>query len=216
MTGAVISEEMKGLMEQKEALEKKIEDLTAFLTGPGMPGVRGGLLDEEGFPRADLDLYSIRSSRQSLAIAQTDHTELMKIIEKNLWSIHEKSRIAVPRALKDPISPVPERRESVGQVQQPMVETTNAFALIDEVNSDSPAIAAGFAVGDTVVSFGGICREGRTTQECFQEIQQLVPRSVDTPVPVIIRRGLLEMTISVTPKPWAGRGLLGCHLAPLN
>ena len=35
------------------------------------------------------------------------------------------------------------------------------------------------------------------------------------PVPVLILRHGQLSTVQVTPQPWSGRGLLGCHLRPL-
>ena len=35
----------------------------------GVPGLHGGLVDAEGFPRADIDVHAIRGSRQRLACA---------------------------------------------------------------------------------------------------------------------------------------------------
>ena len=55
-----------------------------------MPGVKGRLVDDEGFPRADLDLIEIRKHRNRLACLQTDHQALMKQIEDNLFKLHAK------------------------------------------------------------------------------------------------------------------------------
>ena len=52
-----MSDRMKQLMEEKEKLESTIEAYTEFLTTPNMPGLTGNILDKEGFPRADVDLY---------------------------------------------------------------------------------------------------------------------------------------------------------------
>ena len=37
----------------------------------GVPGLHGGLVDAEGFPRADIDVHAIRGSRQRLACASS-------------------------------------------------------------------------------------------------------------------------------------------------
>lgn len=54
-------------MKEKDDIEKAIMDITEYLTAPGMPGLKGNLVDEEGFPRADLDLFDIRKMRNRLA-----------------------------------------------------------------------------------------------------------------------------------------------------
>ncbi len=40
---------------QKE-IEEEIFALSECLTAPGMPGLKGNLVDSEGFPRADIDI----------------------------------------------------------------------------------------------------------------------------------------------------------------
>ena len=47
-----------------------------------MPGVSGPLVDDEGFPRGDIDLYAVRQARNKYVCAQTDHIEVMKKIEQ--------------------------------------------------------------------------------------------------------------------------------------
>ena len=60
-------EDLMKLMKQKDDLEKAIVDITEHLTAPGMPGLKGNLVDAEGFPRADIDLIEIRKLRNRLA-----------------------------------------------------------------------------------------------------------------------------------------------------
>lgn len=53
-----------------------------------MPGVKGSLVDDDGFPLANVDLIEIRKLRNRLACLQTDHMEIMKKIEKGLYDLH--------------------------------------------------------------------------------------------------------------------------------
>ena len=66
-------EELLKIMKDKDDIEKAIMDINEYLTASGMPGLKGNLVDEEGFPRADLDLFEIRKMRNRLACLQTDH-----------------------------------------------------------------------------------------------------------------------------------------------
>ena len=77
------------LVNQKDEMEKTIMDLTEFLETPPMPGVKGPLVDSEGFPRGDIDLIEVRKMRHRLACLQTDHCNLMKQIENEMFSLHE-------------------------------------------------------------------------------------------------------------------------------
>ena len=44
------------LDKQRLEIEKEINELTDFLTQPGMPGIEGNLIDKDGFPIAGVDL----------------------------------------------------------------------------------------------------------------------------------------------------------------
>lgn len=50
----------------------------------GMPGLSGPLVDAEGFPRADIDIFAVRETRHRLACLRTDYLALQKRIEKHL------------------------------------------------------------------------------------------------------------------------------------
>lgn len=60
-------EDLMKLMRDKDDLEQAILSITEYLQAPGMPGLKGNLVDEEGFPRADIDLIDIRKHRNRLA-----------------------------------------------------------------------------------------------------------------------------------------------------
>ena len=42
----------------------------------GMPGVSGPLVDDEGFPRGDIDLYAVRQARNKLRGREKQHERL--------------------------------------------------------------------------------------------------------------------------------------------
>ena len=68
----------------REAIEEEIAAYVAELTSGTNPGVSGPLVDAEGFPRADVDVYRVRQARHLLARKQTDHKHVMKTIEELL------------------------------------------------------------------------------------------------------------------------------------
>ncbi|OWY92238.1 26S proteasome non-ATPase regulatory protein [Phytophthora megakarya] len=85
--------EYEAAVTQKEALEAEIEAIVGELTSGKNPGVKGPLVDAEGFPRADVDVHRIRQLRHSLALKQTDHQTVMKTIESLLPRLkHKKLR----------------------------------------------------------------------------------------------------------------------------
>merc|ERR1711879_408271 len=116
-----------------DQMEAEMSSLHEYLTQDGMPGIKESLIDEQGFPRADLDIYAIRKARNRLAGLQTDHMELMKKLEQALFDIHASSRVAVPRqdAVAKPASDV-DMGAGGAPIQQVLLPPA-PFALIDEV-----------------------------------------------------------------------------------
>ena len=62
-----------------------VSELTAKSPGGGEPmGIDTPLVDSEGYPRADIDIYRARTLRKRLAEIRTDHKNIMKDIERTL------------------------------------------------------------------------------------------------------------------------------------
>jgi 26S proteasome regulatory subunit N4 len=88
-----IREELKKLESHREMIELEANAIHSELTSPGLngaepAGVKSPLVDTEGFPRGDIDIYRVRDLRNRLAALNTDHKEIMKKIEKGLHSLH--------------------------------------------------------------------------------------------------------------------------------
>jgi hypothetical protein len=71
---------------RRKALESESQALYLELTTPpeeNIPpmGIDTPLVDADGYPRGDVDIYRARTLRQRFQIIQTDHRELMKQTE---------------------------------------------------------------------------------------------------------------------------------------
>ncbi|OII78191.1 hypothetical protein cand_035200 [Cryptosporidium andersoni] len=201
---------MDELIKQKENIEKEVKELTEFLNsfGPDV-GIKGSLVDSEGFPRADIDLYEIRSARNRLAILNTDYSEVMKKIETKLIELHSQSKINVPYTVKK------QSCQDVGELIP--------FARVDDVKEASPAYESGLRVGDLILKFGSLyVKEGSTEQQIstiFEDIPTKVVESLSKILHITVSRpknssDLIKevINIEVTPKKWSGSGYLGCHI----
>lgn len=71
------------LCQRKEAIEVEVECIVEALKSTGA-GITGSLVDAEGFPRSDIDVYTTRYQRHRYHCLQTDHTEVMKQIEVSM------------------------------------------------------------------------------------------------------------------------------------
>lgn len=97
------------------------------------------------------------------------------------------------------------------------------FARIDAVAKNSPADLAGLQEEDLIVQFGPL-HAGNHNH--LKAIAELVPQVADESksIPISLKRSRrghhdLEetiLTISLQPKPWSGRGLIGCHIVPYH
>lgn len=79
------------------------------------------------------------------------------------------------------------------------------FAMVDEISEASPAAEDGLQLGDQIVKFGNVEIGENLLQRLAAEAQQKQGKSV--PV-VVMRQGALT-NLTVTPRTWSGRGLLG-------
>lgn len=190
-------EELLELEKRKKAIEDEISSSLGFLNESGMPGLHGPLVDAEGFPRSDVDVYAVRTARHKIACLKTDYQEISKEMESALQLLHASSRVAVERAK------VPRVDVEVPQ---------SSFAIVQEVSHCSPADEAGLKPGDAVIAFGSVSLEGRTVQQCFEELPNIVKENSSLIVRVLRDESYLDLTLQ--PHSWSGRGLLGCHIKP--
>jgi 26S proteasome non-ATPase regulatory subunit 9 len=90
-------------------------------------------------------------------------------------------------------------------------ETTNregeVFAVIAQVVSGSPASEAGLLVNDKLIQFGSLNKSNCPSS--LKPIGELVLNSENRTIQLVILRSSQVKYVSVTPKKWNGRGLLG-------
>ncbi len=111
---------------------------------------------------------------------------------------------ATPPALATSTAPVPMEVVEAADVQ--------AFAEIDAVADGGPAAAAGVAVGDRLLRFGGV---HASNHDGLRALARLTQRSEGETIPLLVQRGASKLALQLQPRRWAGNGLLGCHLVPL-
>eukprot|EP00607_Mallomonas_marina_P003824 CAMPEP_0182430182 /NCGR_PEP_ID=MMETSP1167-20130531/38028_1 /TAXON_ID=2988 /ORGANISM="Mallomonas Sp, Strain CCMP3275" /LENGTH=149 /DNA_ID=CAMNT_0024614979 /DNA_START=64 /DNA_END=514 /DNA_ORIENTATION=+ len=77
------------LIAQREVLELEADAIASELTSKGPKGeapagIKDPVVDNEGFPRGDIDVYRVMANRQRLSVINTDHKKIMKEIESLL------------------------------------------------------------------------------------------------------------------------------------
>jgi len=203
------------MLVKKTEIERELADLGQILAMESNIGMHGPLIDAEGYPRADIDIYKVRVTRQKINCLQNDYTALLNRIEKELESIHELSR---------------DNKQQMPRISVNNTTTTahKPFIRLDQVDAGSPAFESGLKKNDLVIQFGPCTRAN--TKSDLSDVASLVRESKDKIILVKICRkerkaegggkeGEEEeekiMIKKLVPKLWSGNGLLGCKLVKI-
>lgn len=224
---ATMRNNLKTLIVEKDALELKVRTTRAAMLDP-----KATLIDQDGFPRADIDVYGERVSRNQLVRLQNDHKAKMGEIERALHALHalQKKVKAQPHTTatataavtasstprsglesKRPmqVSPVPVSSSVQIQEEPALLEP---FFKVTSVAEGSPAQLDGVRVNDHISRLGSLTA-ANVSPEAFKA---LIIASENSAVEVTVFRDLVGiLTLQLTPRQWAGRGLVGCGFAPL-
>ncbi|CAL1414952.1 unnamed protein product [Linum trigynum] len=217
MAGANVKAETVKLMEKRGLIESEMNVLVQRLTQPGGPGLSGNLVDSEGFPRTDIDVAGVRADRHRLAELRNDHKVITKKIEESIELLHS-ARLA-PKSSGFGDSGNNETSSSLN----PSSDNAAAmdvdafisipFAVIDEIADASPTAEDGVQLGDQIVKFGDMLYQAG--ENPLQKLASEAQANQDKAVSVVVLRQGSPINLTVTPRPWEGRGLLGCSFRVL-
>jgi hypothetical protein len=82
-----LQNDISELIKQKYQIETRIEELGQILKEQDDVGMTGNLIDNEGYPRADIDIYKIRLTRQEINCLQNDYKSLIEQIDSKGLSL---------------------------------------------------------------------------------------------------------------------------------
>nr|KMM71476.1 26S proteasome non-ATPase regulatory subunit 9 [Coccidioides posadasii RMSCC 3488] len=211
---------MHELFKEKEQLEVELKVLSEVLQSHGV-NMETPLTTFDGYPRDDLDIAQIRTTRARIIYLRNDHKAVMAKIEQvvHAYFADMREREAGGEAPESSrVPPVgPEFSEETPSNQNVLAETP--FARVNSVAEGSPAAEAGMKVGDKIRGFGTV---NWMNHQDLRKISEVVQNSEDIPIIVRVTRssdsgqGPTNLSLRLTPRRhWGGRGLLGCHLVPL-
>ncbi|XP_076645126.1 26S proteasome non-ATPase regulatory subunit 9 isoform X1 [Halictus rubicundus] len=184
------------LMKDKDEIEAELKAFKEILDSNHV-GMDDPLVDSEGYPRQDIDVYQVRHARHKIICFRNDHKALMKKIEEGLHKVHSLSGNQAESS----------NGAALNDVEQPV--QLKPFLIVNLVSPGSPAEIAGIQVNDLILKFGSIDHRNFGS---LQDIGTLVQNSRYNKIAIKIKRGSNILTLSLTPRPWAGNGLLGCNV----
>jgi len=189
---------VRNLMAVKANMEQKINTLGTVLSSNNV-GMDDPLVDHEGFPRNDIDVYQVRKARHDIICLQNDLKDVIRKIEDGLHKLHAEQ---AEKANAQPRHTPEERR-------------AKAFLRLDIVEKGSQAEIAGLRTGDLITDFGSI---RKTNFNDMASIATLVKNSIGKALKIRLLRGLslAQYDILLVPRDVEGRGpKLGCKIVPL-
>jgi 26S proteasome non-ATPase regulatory subunit 9 len=196
------------LDKKRAGLEAEMQALVDDLNSPGINGEPpAGItsqmdVDAEGYPRGDIDLYAVRDKRHRLNVLRNDLKALMTTLEATLHEVHSVA--------------VSADNATAPSIPAPVVQavSTEPFATIQELLPDSPAALGGLHEGDLVLSFADVHAGNHRQLSALAEVTR---DSVGRAIQLRVQRevGGKPLSLEITPKPWAGRGVLGCKFVPI-
>ncbi|CAF9912934.1 MAG: putative 26S proteasome regulatory subunit [Heterodermia speciosa] len=203
------------LIADKDRVEGELKALMGVLQSHNA-NMTTPLTTFDGFPRSDLDVAQIRTTRARIIRLRNDYKALMSRIETGLHAHHASIQASALSAAPSSTSSVPGSSNQPTEGQANVIETP--FAKVNSVVEGSPAHTAGLRAGDRIRTFGAA---NWMNHEKLTKVADVVRRSEGRNVLVKIIRGeepeqKQELRLQLTPKrDWGGRGLLGCHLLPI-
>lgn len=122
------ADQVRALMARKDVIETEIDAQHSILKANSVT-LRTPLVDREGFPRADIDVYAVRHARVRLIELRNDHAAIMDSIAKALQDVYKPDPEGASASTSQPVA-------------EPAGEAVVPFAKVDGVAPGSPAASA--------------------------------------------------------------------------
>nr|XP_036585397.1 GTP-binding nuclear protein GSP1/Ran [Colletotrichum truncatum]KAF6795294.1 GTP-binding nuclear protein GSP1/Ran [Colletotrichum truncatum] len=154
------------LQRKKVDMEAELRALGAVLDSHGV-NMTSPLTTQDGFPRADIDVAQVRTTRARIIHLRNDYKDLMALVEKHLHehfaSLQENDEAQPSFSGSDDGLPLEHTTPLL--LQQP-------FAQVNSVVSGSPAESAGLRPQDEIRNFGYVNHSNhdglKKVAECVQ------------------------------------------------
>ena len=199
---------------RKATIEARIAELNQVLVEQGNVGMSGPLIDDQDYPRSDIDIYRVRQVRQDINCLQNDYNEVLAALETAIGEEYERQR-------QDIANETSQFHEKPRHAEPAITHNLKPFMKITQVDSDSPAHEASLPVGDLVLQFGPFRHVLGGARIQLTDIAEHVKERAEKIILMNVVRDLGDesprfVKIKLVPKAWRGHGLLGCKLVMLD
>ncbi|EJC98455.1 uncharacterized protein FOMMEDRAFT_96697 [Fomitiporia mediterranea MF3/22] len=216
----------QSLIARKSEIEAELDTQLSILKSHNVD-MRTPLVDREGFPRADIDIVAVRTARVRIIELRNDLNAILEEVKTALEAVHAANRQTRTEENRD---------EDAMQVEETAAEEpTIPFARVDGVAPGSPAASAvlyahiyctlmqGLQREDVILAFGSFTISSITSTTSSSTIIQasslaplatLAAEHENQPLNIRILRNSQPITLTLIPRKWGGRGLIGCHIVP--
>lgn len=197
------------------------------------------LVDQDGFPRSDVDLFAVRGARNQVSCLSNDLKDINQKIDRALQHLHSFGQEAIEEAIQadrkereltSSLSSLSsttkgtktEINTSISTISERQPLQTNSqlmvpFAEVDAISPDSPAWECGLRRGDRIVQLGDAKSMTSVPSEVSRYVQEDGRTSQRVPLKVkLLREGNMSIELDLFPRRWSGQGVLGCHIIPFT
>lgn len=188
------------LIASRERMEDELKTLMEVLKSNNVD-LTESLIDQEGFPRSDIDVFQVRTARHRIICLKNDLKGMTKQIEDSLHNLHQQQREGLGLL------------NNISSLLTEFDEGTIPFAKIGAVTDGSPADKAGLKCEDLILGFGSL---RSSSFQNLQDVARIVQHSINRDISLCVRRSDKIVPLKLVPKPWTGQGLLGCVILPCD
>lgn len=157
----------QALMTKKSQIETEIQSHVSILRSNNID-MTTPLVDSEGFPRADVDIYAVRRARVRIIELRNDLRDVTDEIGKVLEEVYARPPEVESRAQGDDTSQKPENEEGVQLAP---------YARVDGVAPGSPAAEAGLQREDLILKFGSLVKSSFSSPSNLTPLATLVSQN---------------------------------------
>ncbi|XP_058127499.1 probable 26S proteasome non-ATPase regulatory subunit 9 [Anopheles ziemanni] len=176
-------EELLEMIREKDKLDRKINDLGKILEANKI-GMKEPLVDNEGYPRNDIDVAAVRHARRDIICLQNERSALYEQIHTALGAFHKQQKEKTVQSHNTP--------QHNQQHHEPMdVSESNSakirlpFITVQTVVPGLGADQAGLKAGDQILQMGSL---SASNFKSMQQVKTILDNSAGRTVRLLVRK----------------------------